>query len=151
MILRNGNLNVAGRSDLSGDTVMHQNANVRGLIKQSDSIIEGGFIYKEVIDPAIQDSIDEINVIKDSLNQFIFVDVVDPSLIYIGGAANTISIRGDASMDNTLSVAGAVNMDSTLLVQGDVSMNSDLSVDGAVSMDSTLLVQGDVSMNVTFQ
>ena len=150
VILRNGNLNVGGRSDLSGDTVMHQNANVRGLIKQSDTIIEGGFIYKEVIDPSIQDTIDEINTIKDSLNQFIFVDVVDPSLIYIGGAANTISIRGDASMDNTLSVGDTVNMDSTLLVQGDVSMNSGLLVGGNVSMDSTLLVQGDVSMNSDF-
>ena len=149
MILRNGNLNVAGRSDLSGDTVMHQNANVRGLIKQSDTIIEGGFIYKEVIDPAIQDSIDEVNAIKDSLGEFIFVDIVDPSLIYIGGAANVISIRGDASINNALSVGDTVNMDNTLLVDGDVSMNSELSVGGAVNMDSTLSIQGDVSGNVS--
>jgi hypothetical protein len=93
VILRNGNLNVGGRSDLSGDTVMHQNANVRGLIKQSDTVIEGGFIYKEITSSEVQDTLDDLNELKTTIDSIITTEVDNGvDVINIGSVNNKIVI-----------------------------------------------------------
>jgi hypothetical protein len=125
LIVRNGDLNVAGRSDLSGDTVMHQNANVRGLIKQSDTIIEGGFIYREITSNAVQNTLDDLTVLKNTIDAVLTIETINNvDHVNLGTINDKIIIGGDASFNSGLTLDGDASFNSGLTVGGNVGIGT---------------------------
>ena len=94
---------------------------------------------------------DDLNVNNVSLsgNLDVALDSTLNTLTASGAASmgSTLSVTGDATLNNALTVSGAATMNSSLDVSGASTLNSALTVSGAATMNSSLDVSGASTLN----
>jgi hypothetical protein len=144
-----GTLHATGAVDFDSTLNVGGNSTLVGLVTVNTGIVpdtdEGAYLGSAAL-PFSESHIGEIRIANSINNNTI--DTATGDLI-LDSASNSVNIRANLDVDETLNVDGATTLNSTLDVDGATTLNSTLDVDGATTLNSTLDVDGATTLNST--